>query len=62
MHGKNSDLHSLKNHEVLKFFDYEVAGSVENAEYIDSHGLFVGNHQVDIKPQIDLLFNAISKL
>lgn len=52
----------LKNHEVLKFFDYEVAGSVENAEYIDSHGLFVGNHQVDIKPQIDLLFNAISKL
>lgn len=52
----------LKNHEVLKFFDYEVAGTIENAEYIDSHGLFVGNHQVDIKPNIDLLFSVISKL
>lgn len=51
----------LKNHEVLKFFDYEIAGTIENAEYIDTHGLFVGNHQVDIKPQIDLLFNTISK-
>lgn len=52
----------LKNHEVLKFFDYEVAGTVENAEYIDTNGLFVGNHQMDIKRQITLLFETINNL
>lgn len=52
----------LKNHEVLKFFDYEIAGTVEAAEYIDAHGLFVGNHQIDIKPQITLLFETVNKL
>ena len=52
----------LKNENVLQFFDYEVAGSVENAEYIDAHGLFVGNHQVDIRQQIDLLFKVINGL
>lgn len=52
----------LKNHEVLKFFDYEVAGTVDNAEYIDTNGLFVGNHQMDIKPQITLLFETINNL
>jgi len=45
----------LKNQEVLQFFDYEVAGTVENAEYIDQCGLFIGNHQVDIEDNIKLL-------
>lgn len=50
----------LKNHDVLKFFDYEVAGSVENAEYIDINGLFVGNQQVDIRREIELLYSVVS--
>jgi len=45
----------LKNTQVLEYFDYEVAGSVANAEYIDEHGLFVGNHQNDIEAEIKLL-------
>ena len=52
----------LKNENVLQFFDYEVAGTVENAEYIDAYGLFVGNQQVDIQQQIDLLYKVISSL
>lgn len=52
----------LKNDAVLNFFDYEVAGSLENAEYIDVNGLFVGNHQVNIKPQITLLHQIITNL
>lgn len=52
----------LKNKEVLRFFDYEVSGSVESAEYIDSHGLFVGNHQIDIRSQLDLLHKVLSNL
>ncbi|WP_339891715.1 DegT/DnrJ/EryC1/StrS family aminotransferase [Neptuniibacter pectenicola] len=49
----------LKNEDVLKFFDYEVSGSLDNAEYIDKHGLFVGNHQISIKDKIELLLLVI---
>lgn len=45
----------LKNKEVLEYFDYEASGSLESAEYLDKHGLFVGNHQNDIMKEIKLL-------
>lgn len=49
----------LKNKEVLEFFDYEVAGSLEAAEYLDENGLFVGNHQNDIEAEIKLLAKVL---
>ncbi|MDG4812248.1 DegT/DnrJ/EryC1/StrS family aminotransferase [Hydrogenovibrio sp. 3SP14C1] len=49
----------LKNKEVLEYFDYEVAGSLESAEYIDQYGLFVGNHQIDIKEKISDLHKLL---
>lgn len=49
----------LKNKEVLEFFDYEVAGTLEGAEYLDEHGLFVGNHQNDIEAEIKLLAKVL---
>ncbi len=49
----------LKNKAVLEYFDYEVSGSLENAEYLDYQGLFVGNHQVDIKDNLKFLRNLI---
>ncbi|WP_440874447.1 DegT/DnrJ/EryC1/StrS family aminotransferase [Thalassotalea sp. PLHSN55] len=49
----------LKNTEVLAHFDYEVAGTVDAAEYIDKHGLFVGNHQNDIEKEIKLLAEVL---
>ena len=49
----------LKNKEVLAHFDYEVSGTVEAAEYIDEHGLFVGNHQNDIEQEIKLLAKTL---
>ena len=52
----------LKNTEVLKYFDYEVFGRLTNAEYIDEHGLFVGNQQVDLSEQIKHLYQVISLL
>lgn len=52
----------LKNESVLKYFDYEVAGSVENAEYIDANGLFVGNQQNNIQDEIKHLYNAIASI
>ncbi|MDE1313001.1 DegT/DnrJ/EryC1/StrS family aminotransferase [Vibrio aestuarianus] len=45
----------LKNTEVLEYFDYEIAGTLEAAEYLDEHGLFVGNHQNEIEKEIELL-------
>ena len=50
----------LKNIEVLEHFDYEVSGAVENAEYIDKNGFFVGNQQVDIIKKIQYLFDVIN--
>lgn len=50
----------LKNTEVLQYFDYEVSGSLENAEYIDQHGLFVGNHQVKLYENIVHLHEIIA--
>jgi CDP-6-deoxy-D-xylo-4-hexulose-3-dehydrase len=45
----------LKNTGVLEYFDYEVSGTLEASEYLDEHGLFVGNHQNDIKDNIKAL-------
>ncbi|MGF1901257.1 DegT/DnrJ/EryC1/StrS family aminotransferase [Aliivibrio sifiae] len=45
----------LKNKEVLEYFDYEVSGNLKASEYLDEHGLFVGNHQNDIEKEIQLL-------
>lgn len=50
----------LKNTEVLKYFDFEVSGALGNAEYIDTNGLFVGNHQTPIKEQVELLLSVIN--
>ena len=51
----------LKNKEVLEYFDYEVSGSLESAEYLDVNGLFVGNHQNDIESEIRLLSKVLSE-
>lgn len=51
----------LKNKEVLEYFDYEVSGTVGNAEYLDKNGLFVGNHQIDLTEQLNLLHQVLSK-
>jgi CDP-6-deoxy-D-xylo-4-hexulose-3-dehydrase len=50
----------LKNVEVLEHFDYEVSGTLENSEHIDANGIFVGNHHIDIRAQIDLLYKVLN--
>ncbi|MFC0268201.1 DegT/DnrJ/EryC1/StrS family aminotransferase [Kushneria aurantia] len=51
----------LKNTKVLEFFDYEVSGEVEAADYIDRAGLFVGNHQVSLQKEINFLKEVIDQ-
>jgi len=50
----------LKNTEVLEYFDYEVSGTLEAAEYLDEHGLFVGNSQLDLEREINFLHKILS--
>lgn len=51
---------NFAKNEVLKWFDYEVHGALENADHIDRQGLFVGNHQIDMKSQISRLRELIN--
>ena len=46
---------NFAKNEVVKFFNHEIFGELKNAQWIDKNGLFVGNNQVDIRSQIDLL-------
>jgi dTDP-4-amino-4,6-dideoxygalactose transaminase len=50
----------VKNKEVLKYFDFEVSGTLESSEYIDANGLFVGNQQVDISKEIGYLHEVVN--
>ena len=34
---------------------------MKNADFIDSHGFFVGNHQFDIRDKIDYLCECIDE-
>jgi dTDP-4-amino-4,6-dideoxygalactose transaminase len=52
----------LKNKEVLEYFDYEVAGTLECSEYLDEYGLFVGNQQNDLKKEIHFLAELLNNL
>lgn len=45
--------------EVIKYFDYEIHNGLKNAKYLQENGFFVGNHQVDISTQINLLNNVV---
>ena len=46
---------NFAKNEVMKFFDYSIHGELKNADYIDKHGLFIGNHHYDITSAIDAL-------
>ena len=46
---------NFAKNQVMQWFDYEIAGELKNADWIDQNGLFIGNHQFDIQTQIKKL-------
>lgn len=52
---------NFAKNEVLKWFDYSIHGRLDNAEYIDKNGFFVGNHHYDLASQILYLCTTINK-
>ena len=45
--------------KVLEYFNYELFGEMTNAKYLDENGFFVGNHQIDIKKEIQHLHDVL---
>jgi len=43
---------------VIDYFDYELAGKMENADYVDKNGLFIGNHHYSMEDA----FSALGKI
>ena len=48
--------------ESLKYYNYEVFGTMKNAEYLDRNGLFIGNHHYDLSDEFEMLKKAIKSL
>lgn len=46
---------NFASNEVVRYFDSEVHGELVNANHIDSHGIFVGNHHYPIDEAIETL-------
>lgn len=43
---------NFTKNEVIKWFNYEIHDSLNNAEVVDAKGFFVGNHHFDIQKQL----------
>ena len=46
---------NFAKNEVVKYFDYEIFGDLNNANYIDQNGLFIGNHHYPMDDAIERL-------
>ena len=53
---------NFTKNEVMRFFDYEIHQDLVNADYLDKHGFFVGNSQVNLKEELNLLLSTICAL
>ncbi len=46
---------NFAKNEVLKYFNYEIHGELNNSNSLDQNGFFVGNHQVDLSNKLKSL-------
>ena len=46
---------NFTKNDVVKYFDTEIDDDFVNANLIDTHGLFIGNHHLDMKKAINLI-------
>jgi CDP-4-dehydro-6-deoxyglucose reductase, E1 len=46
---------NFAKNEVMKYFDYTVHDELKNSDYIDAHGVFIGNHHYGIETAVDAL-------
>ncbi|MDU4935383.1 MAG: DegT/DnrJ/EryC1/StrS family aminotransferase [Peptostreptococcaceae bacterium] len=46
---------------VIKYFNYEIVGNLDNANILHDNGFFIGNHHYDVKNSIDEIYNIIEE-
>ncbi|MBM3184135.1 MAG: DegT/DnrJ/EryC1/StrS family aminotransferase [Chlamydiae bacterium] len=49
-------------HHVIQYFDYETFGPIINADIAHDYGFYIGNHPVDIKPQLLVVREILDKI
>lgn len=49
-------------HDVIQYFNYETVGEIVNANIAHDHGFFVGNHPIDLTPQIERMHSALKTI
>jgi len=52
---------SFLRHEAIRFFDYDMAGEIVNANTAHDHGFFVGNHPRDLTAEITRLREVLDR-
>jgi CDP-6-deoxy-D-xylo-4-hexulose-3-dehydrase len=52
---------NFTKNEVIRWFDYEIHGSLTNADDIDKNGLFIGNHHYPLDEEFQLLQQALDE-
>ena len=50
---------NFTKNEVMQYFDYTIHGELKNADYLHENGLFIGNHQVGLKEEIEFLAEVL---
>lgn len=52
---------NFTRNKAIEYLNYEIYGKLENADFIHDNGLFVGNHSIENKKNIDRLILAIEE-
>ena len=52
---------SFLRHEAIRFFDYDTAGPIVNADLVHDRGFFVGNHPRDLGAELDRLRSVLDQ-
>lgn len=50
---------NFTNNPVLKYFDYSISGNLTNSDDVDRNGFYLGNHHIDLRPQLDLVAEVV---
>ena len=50
---------NFAKNEVVQYFDHGIHGTLKNAEHIDQHGLFIGNHHYPIPQAFEALAQGL---
>ncbi len=51
---------NFTKNEVMKYFNYEIFNNLDNADYLDKNGFFVGNHHTALDDQLFFLNEVLS--